>query len=107
MYDKVLVLCEVMVRYWYCANTLFFRTLSPTLHLKRKTLWSPKSAKFASGARKDSLPTHLPLISLHAPIVNVAVPPHLRQQDYMNKRKRIQEQHEHKFHTTRNNNTQQ
>ncbi len=25
MYDKVLVLCEVMVRYWYCANRMLVR----------------------------------------------------------------------------------
>ena len=31
MYDKVLVLYEVMVRYWYCANITLTLTLTLTL----------------------------------------------------------------------------
>ena len=43
MYDKVLVLCEVMVRYWYCANI-------PPRRLEDKTTrefenWSEKDKK--------------------------------------------------------------
>ena len=45
--------------------TPFCGTLSPTRPPKPKILWSPKSLKFASGARKDNLHKHLPSTTLH------------------------------------------
>ena len=50
MYDKVLVLCEVMVRYWYCANI-------PPRSLEDKTkkngIWSEKAERKKIGPIRE------------------------------------------------------